>query len=446
MHILHSGPLCSIRHAMLSWLIPVFLVVGVASAAISYWSFGQMANEFMDAQMSQLGDAVAAQPQPVILPIESLDRIHRHGVYITQVFDAQGRVLQTSWPLNAHVLGSPGFQDLRLDDTGWRTYVTPPRTADGHRVMVLQSVHFRKTLAAARAGGTITPVMILMVLATLTLWVVANAISRDVQAIGRAAMKQDEHTITELPLAAVPREIVPLVESFNSLLARLREAFAAQRRFMQDAAHELRTPITALALQLENLRRDMPAGTCSDSLRQLQAGVGRSQRMVDQLLKVARREATGPEARVDVDLQSQVRESIGALIALADQHQVDLGVTGDPPAPPLALTCAKGDLRSVLDNLIENAVRYTPRGGTVDVRLAREHGRACIEVIDTGPGIPADQIDRVFDRFYRVPGTELTGSGLGLAIAKGAAQRCGLRITLRNRDDRSGLIARIEPA
>jgi two-component system, OmpR family, sensor kinase len=217
---------------------------------------------------------------------------------------------------------------------------------------------------------------------------------------------------------------------------------------VQDAAHELRTPITAVALQLENVRGDMPAGACRQSLGQLEAGVSRAQRLVDQLLKLSRQEAPVMEACGPVDLHAQLHESMNALIALADQRNIDLGLvaaTGGGVSAP-TVRCAAGDLRSVLDNLIENALRYTPEGGVVDVRLVNDGGRTAVEVIDTGPGIPPDQLVRVFDRFFRVPGSQVRGSGLGLSIAQAAAQRCGLRILLRNREDRSGLVARIEPA
>jgi two-component system, OmpR family, sensor kinase len=215
---------------------------------------------------------------------------------------------------------------------------------------------------------------------------------------------------------------------------------------MQDAAHELRTPITAVALQLENVRRDLPSGACQHSFSQLEAGVSRAQRLVDQLLKMSRNEGATPEAPVTIDLQAQVHQSVDGLIALADQRGIDLGLVVDESARKSAvLRCGAGDLRSVLDNLIENALRYTPEGGVVDVRLAGSAAGPVIEVVDTGPGIPPDQLPRVFDRFFRVPGTTARGSGLGLSIAQNAAQRCGLRIVLRNRTDRSGLVARIEP-
>ena len=189
----------------------------------------------------------------------------------------------------------------------------------------------------------------------------------------------------------MPQELKPLVESFNSLLTRLRDAFATQRRFVQDAAHELRTPITAVALQLENVRCDLPEGACKQSFAQLEAGVSRAQRLVDQLLKLSRQEAPVAEAAGAVDLQAQLHESMNALIALADQRNIDLGLV--PPAegqPMPTFRCAPSDLRSVIDNLIENALRYTPEGGVVDVRIVHEGPRCAIEVVDTGPGIPPE--------------------------------------------------------
>ena len=290
--------------------------------------------------------------------------------------------------------------------------------------------------------------LILLPLAILILWGVAATLSREIQAIGRQAAQQDENSIRELPITRVPAEIKPLVASFNSLLARLRDAFDTQRRFVQDAAHELRTPITAVALQLENVCRDMPAGACQESMGQLRAGVDRAQRLVDQLLKLSRHEArAAQEPVVAVDLQAQVHQSIDGLIALADQRHIDLGMVVEPAVPTttLMLRCAAGDLRRALDNLIENALRYTPEGGVVDVRLSSTPQGPAIEVVDNGPGIPPDQLGRVFDRFFRVPGNGTRGSGLGLSIAQNAAQRCGLRIVLRNRQDRSGLVARLEP-
>jgi signal transduction histidine kinase len=440
--------MCSLRRVLLMWLVPLFLIVGAASAAFSYWSYSTMVREFMDSQMSQLGESIALQDEHLMPPTPSPERIHKWGAYVVQVFGADGRLHLSSLPkLAAGPQPGPGFSDVRIDGTSWRVYSTDPSAHGGRRIQVFQSDLFRAHLAAERAGAAIAPVLILLPLAILILWGVSGAMSRAVQDIGRQAAQQDEHTISELPLDRVPHELKPMVASFNSLLARLRDAFATQRRFVQDAAHELRTPITAVALQLENVRADMPAGACQQSFAQLEAGVSRAQRLIDQLLKLSRQEAPVVETVGTVDLRAQLHESMNALIALADQRNIDLGLVGQGPnGPAPTWPCSAHDLRSVIDNLLENALRYTPEGGVVDVRLVTDGAKPAIEVIDTGPGIPPDLLPRVFDRFFRVPGGNARGSGLGLAIAQAAAQRCGLRISLRNRDDRSGLVARIEPA
>ncbi|HYF21453.1 MAG TPA: ATP-binding protein [Ramlibacter sp.] len=447
MHILtRGGPMCSLRRALLAWLVPLFLLVGGASGGIAYWSYTRMVGQFMDEQMQQLAEAIAANDERVTQRPQDAGSVHQWGSYVTQVWTRGGQLESTTWAdAGLPLARAAGFHDVTAGGRDWRVYATDT-TPSGRRVQVLQSSEFRRKLAAGRAGGALLPVLILLPLAIAILWAVVAKLSREVQDIGRQAARQDEHTIAELPLTRVPGEIVPLVASFNTLLARLRDAFATQRRFVQDAAHELRTPITAVALQLQNVRHDLPPGACKDSFAQLEAGVGRAQRLVDQLLKLSRQEnAAAVEQPVAVDLQAQVRDCINGLIALADRRGIDLGFVAAPGAASSALvTCQPADIRSVLDNLVENALRYTPRGGVVDVHLSAQDGQPVIEVVDTGPGIPEEQLPRVFDRFFRVPGTGAEGSGLGLSIAQGAAQRCGLRISLRNRTDRQGLVARVE--
>lgn len=444
-HVFPAGPMCSIRRALMLWLVPLFLLVGATSAVFSYWSYSRMVAGFMDEQMQQLAQSLAANEASVQLPLLTQERVHKWGAYVAQVRDAEGAVRSSLPELQLPAQDGPGFHDVVYAGHKWRVYVAAPTRDGGASVQVIQSGVFRAHVAAERAGAALAPVMILLPLSMLVLWGVARMMSAALQDIGRQAARQDEHSITELTLDRVPQEISPLVISFNSLLRRLRDAFAAQRRFVQDAAHELRTPIAAISLQLENLRSELPGGPAAERFAQLEAGVRRAQRLVDQLLKMSRHEAAA-EQPGPVDVHAQLHESMNTLIALADQRNIDLGLVGPEQQAPLTLRCAAGDLRSLLDNLIENALRYTPEGGVVDVRLLDEGGRPAVEVVDTGPGIPPEMLQRVFDRFFRVPGNGAGGSGLGLSIAQNAARRCGLRLTLRNRDDRSGLIARVEPA
>ncbi|NML42968.1 two-component sensor histidine kinase [Ramlibacter sp. G-1-2-2] len=446
-HVFPQGPMCSIRRALMLWLVPVFLVVGATAAGLGYWSYCAMVSGFLDDQMVQIANA-AAGSEEARLPRQTTDRVEHWGAFVVQTFDRQGQLVSTTYPeLAAPMPQGEGFQDVEVAGHGWRAYALPPTAPGNHTVQVLQSASFRTHLAAERAAAVVAPVLILLPLAMLVLWGLARAISRALEDIGRQAAQQDEHHITELSMQRVPHELRPLVNSFNSLLRRLRDAFTTQRRFVQDAAHELRTPITAIGLQLENLRGDMSCEGARGRYSQLEAGVRRAQRVVDQLLRLSRQEAAGADGVGIVDLQAQLRESINTLIALADQRNIDLGLVGpEQGAAPVTLRCVAGDLRSILDNLIENALRYTPEGGVVDVRVSQDQGKLALEVVDTGPGIPQELLPRVFDRFFRVPGSAANGSGLGLAIAQAAAQRCGLSLTLRNREDRSGLIARVETA
>jgi signal transduction histidine kinase len=436
----------SIRRTLLLWLVPTFLTVAMLTASLSYRMFTHMVADFLDDQMVQLGDSVAQHGQPLAPPPATADRVLQQGIYVVQIFAPDGHLAAASWNgVAPRRMPRPGLHDLQEGDRSWRVYATV--AAGGQTVQVLQSGSFRDHLAFERAGAAAVPVLALLPLSMLVLLVIARAISQALREIGSQAAGQDAHSIAELPLERVPDEIRPLVSSFNSLLGRLRDTFGAQRRFVQDAAHELRTPIAAVRLQLENLRDELGNGPAARQLQQLEAGVRRAQRLVDQLLKMSRQEAAATEASTHVDLQAQLRDSIRTLLPLADQRGIDLGLVEPGIAAPVTLRCAPGDLRSVLDNLIDNALRYTPEGGVVDVWLwSGEQGRLVVEVVDTGPGIPQELLSRVFDRFFRVPGSAAGGSGLGLAIAQSAAQRCGLELTLRNRDDRSGLIARLEAA
>jgi two-component system OmpR family sensor kinase len=446
-HVFPAGRMCSMRRALLLWLLPVFLLVGATSAAFSYWTYSRMVDSFMDEQMQQLAIALSSN-QAIEPAVQNAERVDHWGAYVVQTFSAQGRLQVTSWPeVRVPMQPQQGFQDLAQDGRRWRVFTLPAAQAGSQGVQVLQSARFRAKLAAERAGSALAPVLLLLPLSMVVLWGVARAMSRALQDIAQQAGLQDEHHIAELAVAHVPSEIKPLVTSFNSLLRRLRDAFATQRRFVQDAAHELRTPIAAIGLQLENMRQDVSCAEAAERFGQLEAGVRRTQRVVDQLLRLSKQEAAGADGPSIVDLQAQLRDSINTLIALADQRNIDLGLVGAPQAAEVpTLRCAPADLRSLLDNLIDNALRYTPEGGVVDVRLLQDEGRLAVEVVDTGPGIPQDMLPRVFDRFFRVPGNGTNGSGLGLAIAQAAAQRCGLTLTLRNRQDRSGLIARIEAA
>jgi signal transduction histidine kinase len=239
---------------------------------------------------------------------------------------------------------------------------------------------------------------------------------------------RDASRLDPLPLDGVPDELLPLIRQINALLGRLAVSLDAERRFLADAAHELRSPVAALALQVQLAERAQTPQARGEAFGELTRGVERARRLVQQLLDYARLEpGMQAQARRRLDLAELARDAVGAHAARADGLGVDLGA--DAPQQ-VAVLGSDTELRSALDNLIDNALRYAPRGSAVTVSVRRESGNARVAVVDAGPGIPARERPHVFERFHRVAGDRTLGTGLGLAIVKGIVERHGGRITL----------------
>lgn len=450
----------SLRSRLLVSLAALNLVAIAATAWFSYVAYGRLVNSFMDDQMRLVAESHMASAQRLsALQAVSADDVLQRGAFVVQVWRGDGAaLLASSSPAFAVPLQpDAGFAELRSSAGAgagagarageeWRVYTAPREpggSADTPQVQVVQSDRFRHQRIVRRALFESLPILLLLPVTLLLLWFIVAGASRSLREVAREVAAQDEASPHGLPVARVPEELAPLVAAFNSLLGRLRDALSTQRRFMQDAAHELRTPMAAIGLQIDNLRAHVPSGDAADRFAQLEGGVRRAQHLIEQLLRLSRQDAPAAGsggARGPVDIAALLRDSVGQLMVLADQRRVDVGFEGRVSpwvhAPP-------AELRSVFDNLIDNAVRYASEGGVVDVRLHVVDGLAVVDVVDDGPGIPPDQLDRVFDRFYRVAGSPAGGSGLGLAIAQAAAQRHGMRVELANRSDRSGLVARV---
>jgi len=226
-------------------------------------------------------------------------------------------------------------------------------------------------------------------------------------------------------------EFGALVEAMNALIERWRLSLEQQKRFLSDAAHELRSPLTALRLQIDLLQADR-RGACSlaAALPEVVRGAGRASALVDQVLRMARYDANDNGGASGGGSRAPGARLHGRRRDLAESKEIDLGLVASDPA---RLRGGERDLNLLVANLIENAVRYTPEGGTVDIAVRLDGGSAIVDVADTGCGIPEDVLPRVFDRFFRAPGLEAEGSGLGLAIGLTIARRHGLSLTLRNR-------------
>ncbi len=427
----------SIRRTAFFWLAGLMAAIGACAATTSYFLARNEASDFLDNQLRQIALYVGdTHSSPVTGP--DIGAPHDpEDDFVIQVWDATGRTLRQSHPS----IGIPrqpatGFADASTGIDNWRVYTlaAPDRT-----VQVSQDMSVRQELAANAALQAALPIIVLIPLSLLTLsWIIDRIMAR-LNRLAVTVASRDAQADDPVPIDDVPAEIVPFVSSINLLLARLRALLEKQRRFISDAAHELRTPLSALQIQIDNLRHDDRDGRFSQRLTELDAGIGRATSLVSKLLRLARYDAheTAP-APQPIDLVQLALDTVARLTPLAESRGVDLGITRQDKANAIG---SLSDFEIILDNLVENAVRYTPPCGTVDVGVAVAGREARIEIRDTGPGIAEEEMPRVFERFFRARPQDSEGSGLGLAIAKAAAERQRARLTLAAREDGPGLIA-----
>jgi two-component system OmpR family sensor kinase/two-component system sensor histidine kinase QseC len=419
-----GGWVRSLRGRLLLFLLSLAAVAAAGVATVSYRNVLAEADTIFDYQLRQM--ALSLRDQGAIADSERAALEDPSLDYVVQVWTVDGAITYSSHRRaglpRAAVLG---FADVEFDGRRWRVFSTVAR---GRVIQVAQPLAVRHQLAAAAAWRSVLPLAIAAPLVALAVWWLVGVSLAPLREIVAAVRSRDAETLAPLPLAGLPAELEPLGRSLNALLERLRSSFDAQRAFVADAAHELRSPLTALKLQLELVRSASSEAARAQALRELGAGTDRMQRLIEQLLALARAEPGGAEAApADTDVTETVRQATADTVPLAAAHGVELELDAPRPQPARADAAA---LRILARNLIDNAVRYGGRGGRVQVQVGGDEAAVVVRVDDSGPGIPVAERSRVFDRFYRRAGSETTGSGLGLAIVRAIAERHGAEVRL----------------
>lgn len=331
-----------------------------------------------------------------------------------------------------------GFADTEVEGNTYRVYslATPFQV-----IQVAQDMNVRKRMAGALAWRTVAPIAAAAPLLMLIVWCVVSWSLRPVKRARAQVADRQPEDLSPINVPDLPDEIRPLMQELNLLLERMRGAFALQKQFVGDAAHELRSPLAALKLQLQSLRRAGDDASRRVAEERLAAGIERATRLVEQLLSMARHENAAERAAPEpVDLAEVLRLALSETLADANARDIDVQMHGEPQA---WVRGRRDDLVLLARNLLDNAIKYTPPGGHVDIRLEAPAGQALLLIDDNGPGIPPGERTRVFDRFYRLEGNTQHGSGLGLAIARAIAERHGATITLEDAPGGSGLRARV---
>jgi len=414
----------SIRRQLLAGLLSGLMVGLLAAALLIFANAREQANLLFDYQLQEVAESLPSYAVS-IRPAPPFTQVVADGRLVIQVFarDPFGEAFSSS------LLAPPrqpqsGFVTVATADGNWRVYT---RVGDFDVVQIAQPMSVRSRQAASVALRTTLPLLLLLPLLGVLVWIV---VGRGLSPLRRAAYEVSRRSPDALqPIAqhGLPEEVLPLITSLNGLLTRLSQALEAQRAFVADAAHALRTPVTALQLQVQLLERAQSPDERDAATVRLKDGLKRMTHLVEQLLTLARQDPAQQRAAQEVALDVLAREVLAEQSVLADAKSIDLGLAR---AEPVKVSGDGESLRVLLSNLVDNAIRYTPSGGRVDVSVALASGRPVLCVEDNGPGIPVHERARVFDRFYRVESSNGSGSGLGLAIVHNVAERHGAEVEL----------------
>jgi two-component system OmpR family sensor kinase len=423
------------RHLSLM-LGSAILVASVVAAAASFGFAYFEARELQDDMLRQIA---MLERSGARLPLAS--NTLSPGDRDTAFGDPESRFVIISMPADARPdwiprALAPGFHTLSRGSTRVRLFVRD--TPAGERTVVAQPTDVRDEIAINSALRILIPMLLLL---PLIAWLIVHIVRNELAPITRISSNLDEQPANRpQPVAddRLPIEILPFVHAINRLLERVNQLMGQQRRFVADAAHELRSPLMALSVQAQNLGHASSLDAVRERLVPLREGIERARKLTEQLLSLARTQAAPAESSV-IDVSVMARELIAEFQPIAEARGIDLGLE---EIAPLFMRGSPDALRLILKNALENSLKYTSEGGEVTLRLASDDLGALIEVVDNGPGIPLPDRERVFDSFYRMSGAGRDGSGLGLAIAREAAARLGGTVRLHDPREGSGLVFR----
>ena len=414
-------------------LILMFLPLSIIAGAFSYYQTYHEAEELQDDLLRQ----TAAYINP---KTTDYTQIGSENHILIQTFGQEDTV-----PLS-NTLGE-GFHTIKGsvdddddDDDEYRAYIR--QTPQG-KIAVLQETEYRDDLAATAAYQSVLPLLIaLPLMILLTVWITYRAM-RPVKTLSAALGKRRSDDLSPLDGEAVPSEIQGFVTAINQLLQRTGENIRRQQRFIADAAHELRSPLTALSLQAERLTKLPQSDEAREQTGLILQSIQRNRHLLEQLLTHARAQGSETQRNLtNISLQAQFRRVLQELMPLALDKQQDIGVAVEND---LHIRADDTEIYTLIKTFTDNAIRYTPAGGRIDIGFSETPTTLAIWVEDDGPGIPAAERSRVTDAFYRILGTEQQGTGLGLSIADAIAKRYGGKLILTDsRNFAHGLLIQAE--
>jgi len=429
-HRLRLWFMSSLRRRLLLWLLPATFLAGVLASVGTYWGAFLELGDLLNGQMRYIAEHVSVgEGDHVALVDAGKHKKHvdedKADEVLLQVWRAGKLDFTTDPALTLPPPQQPGLNDVLVGGQTWHTFVDQ---RDDRLIRVAQAQDARWEALAGLALHLFWPVLSLLPLLALFLWFGIGYGLKPLHRIAVELTQRNVNSMEPIVTGSLPDEVKPLVDGLNDLLQRLEQAFTMQKHFIADAAHELRTPMMALSIQTQLAQSADDPEERKAALAQLQHGVGRLTHLAQQLLTLARLEPEAQSAEPQpVELSALCKSVISDQIRIADAKQLDLGLMGSETA---VITGDPGNLRILLNNLVDNAIRYTPQQGRIDLAVHQDSNGIVLEVCDSGPGIPEAERVRVLDRFYRGHNPNESGSGLGLSIVKRIAEQHGAVVLL----------------
>lgn len=426
----------SIKRFLLIYITLAILVIYALISLASYWVSKIELNELYDANLQQVASAIAAQ-HLAIHDVTHLYNYNQIGVgtniegeeeFYVRVLAKDDAILYVSHPEAKVPLPSTiGFSTQRHQSKQWRFFVVKVKQ---ETIQVAQSLRLRKdTIKETAISLMASQLLFIPVLVLLIFFAIRKAL-HPLLALSTEIEHRESSDLKPFSSDKVPTEIKPLVHSLNIFMSKVSNMVGVLKRFTSDAAHELRTPITALRLQLSLVEQAKSKVEREIAIQNLKGGIVRSEQLVSQLLTLARLEPNNQTREVkSFNLLALVKESIEDLLPLAQDKSIDLGLS---TSDEVVIIGVSHEIKVLINNILDNAIRYTPNHGKVDISLYAISENIVLEVNDTGPGIATDDFERVFERFYRGENRGISGSGLGLSIVKEIALQHGAKIEISN--------------
>lgn len=431
-------PQYSLKKRLMMYTSLFIILMGCLLVIAAYRIALEETNEILDAQMRNLAERVAKfNPQPIASQFDQLKHYHEEDLFVdVWTYGAQNH-LSHQFKLLVKPVKKAGFYQQNTLNGVWQTYVIPLKSM---QIQVSQQKSVRQHLALELAMNMFLPYILIMPLA---IWGLSLIIRRSFAPIDQFKQELSTREVNELtPIQAqhYPIEIIPSINEINSLFERISKAQHEQQQFVADAAHELRTPITALNLQTQILMQKLPH---EPALIKLNQGLARMQHLIHQLLNLAKQDAlnlseSNPQS---VEVDQVIVQCVEELIDVAIHKEIDLGIT---QLETITIQSFESSLHSIIYNLIENAIKYTPSQGLINVSCFKAPDCIFIVIEDSGSGIAPELYDQILKRFYRVHQHLEIGSGLGLSIVDKATQRIGGQLHFAKSEALSGLKATVK--